>query len=172
MSRDATIYRNYSTSNYRPSHAGNPCEFGNISPQYVKSQLFEDGFVSLPHLFSLDEVAEVRAIVTRCIDRGLEAKARNFNGVRLSELGDAPDKDGAIVELTNLATLEPALTRTRFFETAYALSKAILGPGTEPRFDHAIDKQPHSDQPTRWHQDCAYSSRLTLSARKLHWWLP
>jgi hypothetical protein len=172
MSSELTTGRDYFAANEGPTATAGLRQFENISPEYVKSRLFEDGFASLPHLMGLDEVTEVRDIVTRCIERGVQKKAQNINGVRLSELGDAPDKSGAIIELTNLAVLEPALTETRFFQKAHALSRAILGRGAEPRFDHAIDKQPHSDQPTRWHQDCAYSSRLTLSALKLHWWLP
>jgi len=172
MSSDIEIDRNYSPANDRPVAAAGSHQFENVSAEDVKRQLFEDGFVALPHLIGLDEVAEVRDIVAHCFERGVQKRAKDIRGVRLSELGDAPEKDGAIVELTNLAILEPTLTETRFFKKAHALSRAILGRGTQPRFDHAIDKQPHSDQPTRWHQDCAYSSRLTLSVRKLHWWLP
>jgi len=40
------------------------------------------------------------------------------------------------------------------------------------QFDHCIIKPPFNNAATAWHQDCAYARPITLSARRLHWWLP
>lgn len=136
----------------------------------LRERLFADGFLSIERFITDEDVDEVRGLVVPWMDAHNSAALPE--GVTVNDIGEGRPQGSKVVELANMIIAEPDLVETRFFKKAMAYSTALLGPGARFRFDHLIDKSPYNDQPTHWHQDCSYSSPITLSSRKLHWWLP
>ena len=136
----------------------------------LREQLFADGFLSIEDFVTAADIEEVRALLSPYIDA--ESPSAMPAGVAANDIGEGLEGGDKILELVGMVATQPDLTQTRFFKKAMAYSTAMLGRGVRYRFDHVIDKSPQNDQPTPWHQDCACSSPITLSARKLHWWLP
>jgi hypothetical protein len=142
------------------------CAFDAGLTEAQRARLDADGFLAMPAMTDPADIADIRELILPILDRpDLEA----VTTVRLQPGAQRPD---AIREIDGASTLEPRLTETRFFRRAMAAARALFGPATRLGYDHVIVKPPFSDKATDWHQDCAYSSPLTLSARRLHWWLP
>jgi phytanoyl-CoA dioxygenase PhyH len=143
-------------------------EFDEIDKtQYLSNELFREGFVSLSQVTSSDDIDFIRSELTSLLDDQTE------NRRLVRNLGDtvANGRDGRILEVVSPSALRPRLLESLFFQRALEISRAILGPSAQLRFDHSISKPPHNTAATDWHQDIAYR-RLTRSPRRLHWWLP
>ena len=129
-------------------------------------RLLVDGFLSVPDMTDAEDVALIRSLVEPILsDPELERRAI----VRAMAKGDGGQ---SVREVINIVELELGLTQTRFFKRAWAITEAMFGKGAQLKFDHVIAKPSFSNKETAWHQDIAYSRRITLSAKRLHWWLP
>lgn len=136
-----------------------------LAPE-ARHGLFRDGFLALESVTDAADLADIRALVAPW----LNGPPRLHRGARARDLGAGPQS--RIREVTNLTRLEPRLLETRFFRRAFSATEALFGPGARLMFDHVIHKPAYNGTATDWHQDCAYGSPLTFSARRLHWWLP
>jgi ectoine hydroxylase-related dioxygenase (phytanoyl-CoA dioxygenase family) len=134
------------------------------TPSFAKAlaALDRDGFAVVENITDADDVAEIRA----CIDKIVRS------GVEFRELGERIGATRQILEFANVMALAPQIRQSRFFRRAKEFSAAYLDRPVEHSFDHIIIKPPMNNKETAWHQDSAYSRRLTFTKRRVHWWLP
>ena len=90
----------------------------------------------------------------------------------LGEVGPSHRGLTQSLDISFVSQLMPTLLQSRFFQHAFELSRQVLGPRTQYLFDHCIAKQPFSQTVTAWHQDDAYSGRISFTGERMHWWLP
>jgi ectoine hydroxylase-related dioxygenase (phytanoyl-CoA dioxygenase family) len=129
----------------------------------LRGHLGRDGFAVVENMTSLQDLAFIRAAIHRVMAS---------NTLRVGELGE---RGGApqIMEISRVVRAAPELKTSQFYRTARQLSGQLLGAAASHHFDHVIVKPPRSTRETAWHQDNAYyRSRLTVSRRRVHWWLP
>ncbi len=137
--------------------------FGDESADFdVAPVLDRDGYAVLRGVASRAEVAQIRAAVEPLLARV------DINKRELGERGGAPQ----IIEVQRILELSPGLSANGFIQRAQAISARYLGGPVERNFDHVIFKPARNMKETAWHQDAAYSRRLTFTAKRLHWWLP
>jgi len=113
----------------------------------------EHGYLSIDSLMPAADVAEVRKIYDRL-----------FNEDSQRADGDLYDLTGAreagkkisIPQILNPAKYAPELLATQMVANLKAMMKQLHGAETKMVGDHAINKPPHNEAPTPWHQDEAY----------------
>jgi len=142
-----------------------PGRFAPLNGEQARA-LLADGFLSLPDMTDGDDIAFIRSLVEPIL-ADPDLKRRAVVRAIAKDEGKEP-----VSEVINIVELEPRLTESRFFRRAWAITEALFGRGAQLKFDHVIAKPPYSNKETAWHQDIAYSRRVTLSAKRLHWWLP
>ncbi|WP_158554733.1 phytanoyl-CoA dioxygenase family protein [Methylovirgula sp. 4M-Z18] len=128
----------------------------------VAPTLDRDGYAVLRGVAKRSEIAEMREAIAPLLERA-DVRKRE-----LGERGGAPQ----IVEVQRIIELAPRLATNGFVQRAQAISAELLGAPVERNFDHIIFKPARNMKETAWHQDAAYSKRLTFTAKRLHWWLP
>jgi ectoine hydroxylase-related dioxygenase (phytanoyl-CoA dioxygenase family) len=129
----------------------------------LRLRLEDDGFAVVDDMSNPDDLAFIRSTIRRLIAS---------NSVPIGELGE---RGGApqIMEIRNAFQAAPELKSSRYFQAAQELSSRLLGTAARLHFDHVIIKPANGSRETAWHQDCAYYNwRLTVSRRRVHWWLP
>jgi ectoine hydroxylase-related dioxygenase (phytanoyl-CoA dioxygenase family) len=135
----------------------------------LHDDLRQNGFAALDEITDADDVASIRTTMLRVL--GEQQKS----GAHLRDLGDdsTVKGEGKIIELTSPSLLAPELLQSRFFRRALRITRQFLGSAAARlSFDHCVIKPPFNETATAWHQDSAYARRITLSSRRLHWWLP
>ena len=103
----------------------------------------------------VEEIPQVRKIYDRL-----------FNEDRSRTEGDLYDLTGAkekgkkedVAQILQPGKYAPALLETQMVANLKAMMKQLLGPEARMVGDHAINKPPHNNSPTPWHQDEAYWS--------------
>lgn len=128
--------------------------------------LLADGFLSVPDMTDAEDIAFIRSLVEPILDDPDLARRAVVRAIAKDEGRDP------VREVINIVEIEPRLTQSRFFRRAWAITEGLFGRGAQLKFDHVIAKPAYSNKETAWHQDIAYSRRITLSAKRLHWWLP
>lgn len=130
-----------------------------------KRFLKDNGFLSVADYSTPADLDELRGLINQILnDHELAQK---------TTVRDLTGQDTlAIREIVSPSKLQPKLLETRVYRRAMAITEALYGSGASLAFDHIIDKPPHNEKETAWHQDSAYSSMLSLSAKRLHWWVP
>jgi ectoine hydroxylase-related dioxygenase (phytanoyl-CoA dioxygenase family) len=116
----------------------------------------KSGFLIVKNLLSGEEVATYRKIyedfLTNKIDTG---KFRSDLGSHATE----PNKQGTKELITQIMVpgrLFPKLLDMPIHQRSLAIAKRLLGEDMALDFDMLIDKVPHTNTPTPWHQDRAY----------------
>jgi hypothetical protein len=133
----------------------------------LRLSLATQGFLSLPELFTPDEVGVVAAELDR-----LFARFGELPSASVLDLGATGGDFGQDVpEILYPSVLSPALRQSAVFRRSLALARQLLGPGTWFRFDHSIRKPPHCAYETVWHQDRVHK-RSGLPERRLNVWIP
>jgi ectoine hydroxylase-related dioxygenase (phytanoyl-CoA dioxygenase family) len=113
----------------------------------------EHGYLSIDSLVPEAEIAEVRRIYDRLFheDRSkTEADFYDINGAK--EAG----KKESIPQILQPSKYAPALLETQMVANLKAMMKQLHGETTKMVGDHAINKPPHNEAATPWHQDEAY----------------
>lgn len=135
--------------------------------EHLREHLVDEGFVTVPALFSPAEVREVA--------EGLDGLFKRFDelpAVSRLDLGATGGRfGGEVPEILYPSLLASELGRTVVFRRSLALARRLLGPGTWFRFDHSIRKPPHCAYETVWHQDRVHK-RSGLPERRLSIWIP
>ena len=148
-----------------------PCTQDQLAPpggdlRPVEKRFLEaNGFLPVADFASAADLAELRALVGKVLsDADLASKTtvRDLTG----------ENTLAVREVVSPSDLEPKLLQTGIYRRALEITEAMFGPGATLAYDHIIDKPACSMKETAWHQDSTYSSPLSLSARRLHWWIP
>lgn len=113
----------------------------------------EHGYLSIDSLMPAADVAEVRKIY----DRLFKEDSQRADG-DLYDLTGAREagKKISIPQILNPAKYAPELLTTQMVANLKAMMKQLHGDTTKMVGDHAINKPPHNEAPTPWHQDEAY----------------
>ena len=134
----------------------------------LQAELGRAGFAAIDRITDPADILSIFELVEEIISH------ENAHRDSMHDLGDDGEISGQpkILEIASPSEMSPALLQTAFFKRALGISKAVLGPAARLLFDHCIIKPAFNNTATAWHQDCAYGRMITLSARRLHWWLP
>ena len=84
---------------------------------------------------------------------------------------DGSSSSESITQIMVPSKYYPALMQSAYYDKIRSISKALLGEDLEIDFDMFINKPPHSDAPTPWHQDCAYWIDMP-DKRAVSAWMP
>ncbi|WP_431123871.1 phytanoyl-CoA dioxygenase family protein [Flagellimonas flava] len=117
----------------------------------MKELFLKQGYAKLDRLIPNSEVENLRGLY----DDLLQDKERTL-GLR-SDLGGG--EGGTVEKITQImrpSMVEPKLTETISYQLALDHVKDMLGGDMELDFDMLINKAPHTNTPTPWHQDAAY----------------
>jgi len=117
-------------------------------------KFIKDGFIKIDQLITLEEVDTLRAIY----DSLLQDKAKTAH--LRSDLAGSKKEDSKKVErITQImrpSTISSELLKSSTYKKALYWAKELLGEDMELDFDMMINKAPHTNTPTPWHQDTAY----------------
>lgn len=120
----------------------------------IKETFSVEGYVAIPSLLTAHEVEELRNIYNQLLSETEKTK-----GLR-SDLAGSTNGDGKKVErITQImrpSMIEEKLTAHNAYKKASEWAKHLLGEDMELDFDMLINKAPHTDTETPWHQDAAY----------------
>lgn len=108
-----------------------------------------DGFLVVENLLNLDEVKYFRGIYEDFLSGEIET-----NGHR-SDLSGTSNKQQQerIIQIMRPSLLYRQLQNCIIHQRAGKIAQALLGNDLALDFDMLIDKPPHSNAPTPWHQD-------------------
>ena len=138
-----------------------------LSPEQI-AKFREDGYLALASITTPEEVAQLRGI----FDRLFAASAGWEKGAQFDLAGTDEDRRPALPQILNPAEFAPELRATQFRVNALAIARQLLGPETEPWFEHAILKPPHYGAATPWHQDEAHRDDPGVTYEQLSVWMP
>ena len=114
----------------------------------------KDGFIKIDSLLSLDEVEVLKTFY----DELLMDKTKT--GHLRSDLAGIDDgserKIERITQIMRPSNVESRLQENTAYKKALQWAKDLLGTDMELDFDMMINKAPHTDTPTPWHQGAAY----------------
>lgn len=115
------------------------------------------------------EVDQLRGIFDRLFEEGAGWKKGAQFDLAGPDDGQAPAK---LPQLLNPVEFAPELRETRFRANALAIARQLLGPETEPWFEHAILKPAHYGAATPWHQDEAHRDDPGTEYEQISIWMP
>lgn len=84
---------------------------------------------------------------------------------------DGNSKTESITQIMVPSLHYPALLDSEYYQKVRAVARTLLGKDLEIDFDMFINKAPHSEAPTPWHQDCAYWIEMP-DKRAVSAWMP
>ena len=128
----------------------------------------ENGYLAVDAVMPAAEIPSVRAIYDRLFDperSGADADLHDLSGWR--EKG----RKIALPQILQPAKYAPELLETQLVANLKAMMVQLIGEGTKMVGDHAINKLPHSEVETPWHQDEAYWDPAK-QYRSLSVWVP
>ena len=133
------------------------------------SQFYRDGYVQLPEVASAADVTQISELLNN-----LFARFEKLPKDLVHDLDEQQNSNQAPrnPEIGRCLWLEPKLTKTQYFRSVKAIARQLLGSEARLCFDHAIYKPPHSNCPTRWHQDGAYDPPVGGPNLRASFWLP
>ncbi|MBE7169329.1 MAG: phytanoyl-CoA dioxygenase family protein [Williamsia sp.] len=113
----------------------------------------ENGYLTVNNLVPPGEIEQYKTLYEDFLS------GRINTGANRSDLGAGLGKSGAKENITQImwpSDFAPQLMSMPFHERALAISRELIGADAEMDFDMLINKAPHTDTPTPWHQDEAY----------------
>lgn len=110
----------------------------------------EHGYVALDAVMPAEEIPVIREIYDRLFD-----PERTNAGEGMQDLGGAGTRP-ALPQILQPAKFAPELLETQLVANIKAIMHQLLGDETVMVGDHAINKPPHNQASTPWHQDEAY----------------
>lgn len=112
------------------------------------------GYIKIEDLLSSCEVTALRTIY----DELLLDKAKTGH-LRSDLSGSDETTDQQVERITQImkpSSVSPQLLKNGAYKKALRWAKDLLGDDMELDFDMLINKAPHTNTPTPWHQDAAY----------------
>lgn len=117
----------------------------------IKDKFLQVGFTQLESLITMGEVEKLRVLYDDLLN-----DAERTKGLR-SDLSGASDSSvEKITQIMRPSLIEPDLAQTNVFKIALNYAKQLLGDDMSLDFDMLINKAPHTNTETPWHQDAAY----------------
>lgn len=123
----------------------------------MKESFLTKGFTSSERLIDRDEVEKLLVIYNEL----LRDKKRTAH-LRSDLAGGATDGNEVekITQIMRPSLVVPDLKEHRVYAIARTYAQALLGDDMELDFDMLINKAPHTNMETPWHQDAAYWIQL------------
>ena len=127
----------------------------------------EKGYLVVQNLIDSETILAYQKIyddfISGVIDAG--ANRRDLKGE------DGPSDAESITQIMVPSRHYPPLLNSDYYHKVQAIARTLLGQDLEIDFDMLINKAPHSDAPTPWHQDCAYWIEMP-DKRAVSAWMP
>ena len=126
----------------------------NILSQIQVDFFNQNGHLLVENLLTPEEVETYRDLYEDFLSNKINA-AENRGDLA----GNSEDKGMSIERITQImvpSRLVPELLQRPLHQKSLAIARQLLGEDIELDFDMLIDKAPHTNTPTPWHQDCAY----------------
>jgi ectoine hydroxylase-related dioxygenase (phytanoyl-CoA dioxygenase family) len=139
-----------------------------LNPEQI--QRFQaEGYIVLDRIAGDEEVGRLRGIFDRLFSTNAgRAKGSQFDLAGTDEDGKRP----VLPQIVNPIEFAPELRETEFRRAALEIARQLLGPETEPWFEHAILKPAGYGAPTPWHQDEAHRYDGGVDYEQVSVWLP
>lgn len=119
--------------------------------QPMKNTFLTQGFIKYEQLIPQDEVAEIKKHYDALLaDSNRTAHLRSDLG------GNGKVGEEKITQIMCPSSLLPELLDSLTYQNATRQARALLGDDLILDFDMLINKMPHTNTPTPWHQDAAY----------------
>lgn len=112
------------------------------------------GFISLDAFLSSEEVETIRDIYDQLL--GDKEKTGHLRSDLAGGKKEDSKKVERITQIMRPSTVSSELLKTGAYKKALYWAKELLGEDMEMDFDMMINKAPHTNTPTPWHQDAAY----------------
>ncbi|MGI8583307.1 MAG: phytanoyl-CoA dioxygenase family protein [Chitinophagaceae bacterium] len=123
-----------------------------ITPEQIKF-FNENGYLLIENIINENEVEIYENIYNKFLDGTIDTgKNRADLG---AGLGDNK-KTESITQIMWPCDFVPELLQMPYHVRTLAIAKQVLGEDIEMDFDMLINKAPHTNTPTPWHQDAAY----------------
>lgn len=122
-----------------------------ITPEQI-AFFKKEGYLVYENLLTLEEVNYFRKVYEDFLAGRIDNQGQRSDLSGSTSI-DQPEK---IVQIMRPSLLYPAIHNSVLHQRALAISQALLGDDMELDFDMLIDKSPHTNTPTPWHQDEAY----------------
>ncbi|UJH92684.1 phytanoyl-CoA dioxygenase family protein [Antarcticibacterium sp. 1MA-6-2] len=120
----------------------------------IRSESIKDGYIKIDALISSYEVDSLRTIYDELL-----AEKDKTKHLRSDLAGGDDSQSGKVERITQImrpSTIFPELLKHKAHKVALQWAKDLLGDDMELDFDMMINKAPHTDAETPWHQDAAY----------------
>lgn len=121
-----------------------------IISEEQKSFFREEGYLVVENLISRQEVQYYSNLYDSFLDNSVDAS--RFR----SDLSGGDDKKEKITQIMVPSKLVPELLQRPIHQKSLQIAKELMGDDIELDFDMLINKAPHTNTPTPWHQDAAY----------------
>jgi len=128
----------------------------------------EQGYLAVDSISPPAEVQLLQEIFQRLFQDGAGWK----KGAQFDLAGTDDGRPAKLPQLLNPVEFAPELRETEFRANALAIARQLLGPKTEPWFEHAILKPPHYGAETPWHQDEAHRDDPGTDYEQVSIWMP
>jgi phytanoyl-CoA hydroxylase len=113
----------------------------------------ENGYLLIENIITEEEIQQYRDIYTSLLDGTIDTgKNRSDLGIGL---GDSKKVEN-ITQIMWPSDFVPGILSMAYHSRALAIAKELQGDDIEMDFDMLINKSPHTNTPTPWHQDAAY----------------
>ena len=127
----------------------------------------EKGYLVVHNLIDRERIISYQKIYDEFISGVIDAGSnrRDLKGE------DGSSKSESITQIMVPSKHYPALLDSEYYRKIRSIARTLLGNDLEIDFDMFINKAPHSDAPTPWHQDCAYWIEMP-DKRAISAWMP
>jgi len=109
-----------------------------------------EGYLVVEDLITPEEVTYYDNLYNSFLDNSIDASRYR------SDLSGSDDKKEKITQIMVPSKLVPELLRKPIHQKTLQIAKTLMGNDIELDFDMLINKAPHTNTITPWHQDAAY----------------
>jgi ectoine hydroxylase-related dioxygenase (phytanoyl-CoA dioxygenase family) len=128
-----------------------------------------EGYLSVDHLTTDDDVAKLRA----SYDRIFQQRAGREEGNQFDLAGtDEEGKEAALPQILDPAKYAPEMNDSLLLANATQLVRDLFGPEATCAIAHAIFKPARKGAATPWHQDAAYWNPMEDYPNTVSIWVP
>jgi len=122
-----------------------------ILEQAAQFQLFEEqGYLKVHQLIEPSELDWYLQVYNSFINGDIDS------GDHRSDLSGEEREEELITQIMRPSLLYPALAKSKLYERVVLMAQSLMGSDMDIDFDMLINKAPHTNKETPWHQDAAY----------------
>lgn len=124
-------------------------------PNLQRQHFEEKGYLVVSGLLDVKELSYYQLLYEDFIHNRVDAsRYRSDLGGHVEEKKQTPTE--RITQIMVPSRVLPELLTKSLHQKTLSIARQLLGDDMALDFDMLIDKAPHSNTPTPWHQDCAY----------------